>query len=57
MKYQTLKRRATQALKHIEDHISCNQLCLFTLKDGVVSNKGMEPSFEARKEEMNILSV
>jgi hypothetical protein len=57
MKYQTLRRRATQAFKHIEDHISWNQLCLFTLKYGVVSSKGMEPSFEARREEMNILSV
>jgi hypothetical protein len=46
MKYQTLRRGATQALRHIEDHISFNQLCLFTLKDGTLSNKGMEPNFE-----------
>jgi len=56
MKYKTLKRRATQALRHVEDHISCNQLWLFTWKD-VVNNRGMEPSFEVGREEMNILSV
>jgi hypothetical protein len=52
MKYQTLRRRATQALRHVED-----QLCLFTLKDGVVSNRGMELSFEVGIEEMNIMNV
>jgi hypothetical protein len=51
------RRRATQSLRHVEDHISCSQLCLFTLKDGVLSSRGMEPSFEAGREEMAILSV
>jgi hypothetical protein len=57
MKYQTLRRGATYALRHIEDHISCSQLCLFTLKDGVLSNRGMEPNFEVRLKEMTILGV